>query len=93
MPGITMDEKYQAEWDAQSLADAEKIKSDPKRYANAQHAAVRLAEEEREKAKAMSKVAGGRSRGISMDKLKHKPVIEKAATMPTKTGYNVFEKI
>jgi len=90
MPGITMDEKYQAEWDAQSLADAEKIKSDPKRYANAQHAAVRLAEEEREKAKAMSKVAGskripGRGSGGSKSKPEQKEV--------KKIGFNVFEKI
>jgi len=85
--------QWQAEYDARSLAEAEKIKNDPRRLERAQTAAGRLAEKEKEEAKAMSKVAGGRSRGISMDKLKHKPVIEKAATMPTKTGYNVFEKI
>jgi len=92
MPGITMDEKYQAEWDAQSLADAEKIKSDPKRYANAQHAAVRLAEEEREKAKAMSKVAGRKSREIEMKDLRHRPATKEERDSK-KSEFNVFEKI
>ena len=32
MPSIASDAKWQAESDARTLADAEKIKSDPKRY-------------------------------------------------------------
>lgn len=79
---------YQAEWDAQSLAEAEKIKGDPARLEKAQTAAVRLAEEEREKANAMRKVAG-RKRSSGAGSGGSKKTSGKA--MPG--NYNVFQKI
>jgi hypothetical protein len=48
-------------WDAQTLAEANVIRSDPARLAAAQQAAQELAKEEAEKAAAMKKVAKQKS--------------------------------
>jgi len=92
MPEV-IDEKYQSEWDAQSLAEAEKIKNDPKRYEKAQQAAVRLAEEEREKAKAMTKVASGVIRANERKNLGIRMPTKEDTEVLRKTGFNVFKKI
>lgn len=58
---VKTDEDYQAEWDAQTLADAEQIKADQDRMARAGKAAKRLAEEKEKENRAMRKVAGKRT--------------------------------
>lgn len=55
---VITEENYQAEWDARTLADAERIKSDEIRYQKAKTAAERLAEEQNKEASAMRRVAG-----------------------------------
>ena len=52
-------EKWEAECDARTLADAEVIRNDEKRLGKAQEAAKRLAKEERERADAMEKAGKG----------------------------------
>jgi len=84
--------EWQAEYDARSLAEAEKIKNDPRRLQRAQTAAGRLAEKEKEEAKAMSKVAGRKSREIEMKDLRHRPATKEERDSK-KSGFNVFEKI
>lgn len=51
------DAEWEAESDAQSLASAEKIKSDPPRMKRATRAATRLARERQAEAKAMTRVS------------------------------------
>jgi len=84
--------QWQAEYDARSLAESEKIKNDPRRLERAQAAAGRLAEKEIEEAKAMSKVAGRKNREIEMKDLRHRPAIKEERDSK-KSGFNVFEKI
>ena len=52
------DRRWMAENDARQLADAEAIKSDPKRMKAASGAAQRMAKEDMRRAKAMEKIAG-----------------------------------
>ena len=75
--------QWQAEDDARTLAQAEVIKQDQARLANARNAAAKIAAREREEANAMSKVAG---RAVKSNDPNQK---EKKG----KSGYNVFEKI
>lgn len=57
---VTAEEKrWQAEEDAHTLARANVIREDPDRLKAAQGAAKKMAEDEREQANAMSKVAKG----------------------------------
>jgi len=51
-------DKYQARWDAETLAQAEEVKSDPKRLASAKKKAAALAEEQAKQVKTMKKIAG-----------------------------------
>lgn len=48
---------HQAQWDAETLAQAKVIAGDPSRLSAAQEAAKKMAEEQQERAKAMSAVA------------------------------------
>lgn len=48
---------YQSTWDAETLAEAENIKSDPNRLASAKTAADKMAKEQQEKTKNLRKVA------------------------------------
>lgn len=57
------DKEWQAQYDAQTLAQAEEIKADETRLAAAQAQAKKMVENKREEAKAMAKVAGKRERG------------------------------
>jgi len=50
-------------WDAQTLAEAEVIKSNPARLSAAQGAAAQLANQKREEATAMNKVAKKKTNG------------------------------
>ena len=52
------DADYEAKWDAETLAKAELIKNDASRLEKAQVAAGKIAEQEREEANAMARVAG-----------------------------------
>jgi hypothetical protein len=54
---IAADLNYSAEWDAKTLADAEEIKKDPKRYKAAITKATKLAAEKLQQAQAMRAVA------------------------------------
>jgi len=49
--------EYESRWDAESLAKAEEIKSDPARYQKAQNAAVKMAEEKRKELSGINRVA------------------------------------
>lgn len=51
------DSRWQAESDARALAEAKEINGDTARLGKAQEAAVRLAEEKKKEANAMSSVA------------------------------------
>ena len=53
------DKKWQAESDARQIAEAAVIREDPHRYAAAQEAAKRMAEEEEAKQKALKKLGEG----------------------------------
>ena len=55
------DKKWQAEQDARTLAEAEVIKGDEGRLMAAKGAAKEMADEKKEEAQAMSKIAGGKS--------------------------------
>ena len=94
MPELTQHQteaEWQAEYDARSLAESEKIKNDPRRLERAQIAAARLAEKEKEEAKAMSKVAGSNRKPASgKGSGSSKPA---SGGIVKKTGFNVFEQI
>jgi hypothetical protein len=88
--------KTDAEWrarsDAEALARANIIKSDPVRLEKAQVEAAKMAEHDREEANAMSRVAGKKkSSGTS------KPSSVKRATGtgsgPSTKNHNVFQKL
>ena len=49
---------YQPEWDANTLAEAEEIKTDPARMERAKQAAALKVKEQEERSRAMKKVAG-----------------------------------
>jgi len=53
------DKKWQAESDARQIAEAAVIREDPHRYAAAQEAAKRMAEEEEARQKALKKLGEG----------------------------------
>jgi hypothetical protein len=55
------EKQMEARWDAETLSNAEQIKSNPKRLAAAQKAAKVLVAEEEAKAKGMAIVASGTS--------------------------------
>ena len=57
MPVIPSD-PYQPEWDANTLAEAEEIKSDAARMERAKQAAALKVKEQEERSRAMKKVAG-----------------------------------
>lgn len=52
-----LNDQWQKESDAHTLADAELIKSDPKRHAGAKQAATKLAAERKQTADSLTKVA------------------------------------
>lgn len=79
MSDIMAQPKTEAEWQAQSdaetLASAEQIRKDPKRYSSAIQAAKSLAEKEEVRIKALKsvarkKTAGGLNRSDVMRKIK-----------------------
>lgn len=90
---ITADEKrWRAEDDAYTLATANQIRSDPDRLNAAQEAAKRMAEEERDKANAMGKVAKGAQSRPNTTQVPRKPDV----VGPAKRGgggFNVFKKV
>lgn len=53
----SVDKEYQAEWDAQKLAEAKEIEKDPKRHKAAVAKAKKLAAEKLQAAQAMRAVA------------------------------------
>lgn len=57
------DKEWQARMDAETLAQAEKIKADKTRLDAAQAEATKMAADKREEATAMSKIAGGKGKG------------------------------
>lgn len=76
--------EWQAEDDARTLAQAEVIKQDKARLEKAQSAAEKIAAEERERAKAMAKVAGKKSSKPS------EGIKQKSGTVGT---FNTFKRI
>lgn len=84
------DKKWRAEDDARTLAQSEVVKSDPERLNAAKEAAKKMAEEDMEKAKAMSHVAG-----IKGTKKQDSSSVDsfKSDTPDKVKGYNVFKKI
>lgn len=88
------DKEYEARWDAETLANAERIKADPTRLSSAQSAAKAMAEQQDEKQKAMRKVAG-RKPTRSPDPPKAFQGRSGPNNPPPKqgSGFNVFQKI
>ena len=87
MPNLSVEEKrWQAENDARTLAEANVIQSDPERLDKAKQAAAKMAEEERARANAMSKVARSKKTAASgQSRVPDKP--------SERSTYNVFQKI
>lgn len=89
--------EHRAQWDAEILADAETIKADPKRLSAAKSAAERMAEEKREQANSMSKVAGRKKRASGSGTRKPKGDAKKVSFISTpqgnNTAFNVFQNI
>ena len=82
------DAEYEAKWDAETLAKADLIKKNPARLSKAQDAAAKIADQEREEANAMSRVAGRkRSSGTGSGGSERKSSEQKPS------GHNVFQKI
>jgi len=84
------EKKYRAQDDAYILAKAEEIKADPERKRMAEGAAQQMVAEERERLKALVKVAGRRTSPIVGDGK------TKTNTTQSKTSgnqFNVFQRI
>lgn len=58
---MIMESDWRAESDAETLVQAEEIKSDKIRFAKAQNAAAKMAAERKERVDMLSKVAGGKT--------------------------------
>ena len=93
------DEEYEARWDAETLANAERIKADPNRLSSAQSAAKALADQQTEDQKVMRKVAKPAARreqapqsnaGMGTTPPRKQPA---ATRRESKGGFNVFQKI
>lgn len=91
MAPIMTDQEHRARWDAESLAQAEKIKADPERLSRAKEAAKKLADEEAEDARAMRKVAGRRTQSRASGPSGSTTRIKKTPTQPN--DFNVFKRI
>ncbi|RLC88890.1 MAG: hypothetical protein DRJ03_01225 [Chloroflexi bacterium] len=90
MPSISADErKWRAESDAHSLAEAERIKLDPKRLSAAKKAAARLLAEEQKRATAMRKVAGSKKQESQTTQKRKSP----SGGGKPKNSHNVFQRI
>ena len=85
------DAEFEAKWDAETLAKADLIKKNPGRLEKAQVAAGKIAEQEREEANAMSRVAG-RKRATGTGSGGSKPKIVENSS-GKQSGHNVFQKI
>lgn len=88
---IISDDDYKSQWDAETLAEAENIKSDPNRLTKAKDAAAKMAEEQQEKTKNLKKVARKSRQNTRSD-------LNGAATSGSKApktgnGFNVFKRV
>jgi hypothetical protein len=92
---MTKQEKeWRAQDDARTLATAEVVKNDPPRLSAAKVAAKRMAEEEKDSAKAMTRVAGIRKANtLSNDKDEGEGAKKKAKRAKPKNTHNVFNRI
>lgn len=68
MSAVKSDAQWQKESDARTLAEAEKIKTDPNRLKGAQAAAKKMSTEIKKEAKSMEKVASKSTRTTSKKK-------------------------
>jgi hypothetical protein len=88
--------EWRAQDDARTLATAEVVKNDPTRLSAAKVAAKRMAEEEKDSAKAMTRVAGIRKANtLSNDKegdVDSKKKARRSSQKP-KNAHNVFNRI
>ena len=90
---ISADERrWRAEDDARTLAESEKIKNDPSRVKDAQAAAQRMLEEEKERLLGLQKVAGKKTTS-SMARQQGKTETAKRSTVSATGPWNVFNKI
>lgn len=80
--------EWQARDDARTLARAEEIKADESRLQTAQDAAKKMLDEQRDEAKALSKVAGRGSRNNTG----RQPALKQRQGRPSST-HNVFRRI
>lgn len=99
------DKEYEARWDAETLANAERIKADPSRLGSAQAAAKAIADQKDEDQKAMRKVAGRRGvtdKGVQGGTRDAPPLKNpnggiqqsyQSTPKGTSNGYNVFKQI
>ena len=91
------DKEYEARWDAETLANAERIKADPGRLDLAQAAAKAIVDQKDEDQKTMRKVAGKKSKGsapATQGFQNPKPAPKQAGTKGSNvSGYNIFQRI
>ncbi len=94
IPLSANEKRWQAESDAHTLAEAERIKEDKSRLDAAAEAAKRMAEEETERAKAMRKVAGRGSGNRSAGSAKKSKSTKRQPDSRGASGkFNVFRKL
>jgi len=86
--------EYQAEWDAESLAQAEEIKADSFRYDRAKKAALKIAEKKKKEFNSMQKVS---NTSKPKEAILSNPRINKrkipSLRRNTKSAFNVFKRI
>ncbi len=88
---VTPDEKlWQAESDADTLATAQAIASDPQRMAAAKEAAERQAEDAAERTKALRRVAGKKKQAYTekSEKSEYSSVIAPKVAVPVRKSEN-----
>jgi len=96
---VQREKEWQAEYDANTLAEAQVIYSDPARLKKAQEKAKKMAEDQREKANAMQKVAGAKktpqgSTGMGVSSTgKRRSGTGSGGSIKKSDNFNVFKKI
>jgi hypothetical protein len=91
-----IDDEHRAQWDAETLAEAKTIESDPNRLNAAKQAAGKMAKEQEERANNMKKVSGSK-KGTNKAAPQHNGITQNRTLKPqpvnTNNGYNVFQRI
>jgi len=87
------EKEYRARWDAETLAQAKEIESDPNRLAQAKTAAQQMADDEAKKTKHLRQVAGRSPRSQQAGNPKPRTNRQSTRKGQGANPYNVFQKI